>query len=231
MTVRVPLGDLLVDELEAVAALTPTGAVTITKDQNLLLHGIPLGDVPRVVGGLADYGLGPDGARGAADVRACPGMAFCPLAITDSQPLALKIERALNSRPDLPRLLTIAVSGCPNSCAKQQAADIGLAGAKVKVLGKIGLGYQMYLGADLPAGQVGEPVLRLLEAEVPSAVVAVAEVWVAVRRPGETLGRTCRRIGLDVMAEAIIGRLREYAGDAGEPNAEAEVEPATAASS
>ncbi len=231
VTVRVPLGDLLVDELEAVAALTPTGAVTITKDQNLLLHGIPLGDVPRVVGGLADYGLGPDGARGAADVRACPGMAFCPLAITDSQPLALKIERALNSRPDLPRLLTIAVSGCPNSCAKQQAADIGLAGAKVKVLGKIGLGYQMYLGADLPAGQVGEPVLRLLEAEVPSAVVAVAEVWVAVRRPGETLGRTCRRIGLDVMAEAIIGRLREYAGDAGEPNAEAEVEPATAASS
>lgn len=209
ITVRVPLGDLLVDELVAVAALSPSGGVTITKEQNLILLGVAVADVPRVVGGLAEFGLGPDGARGAADVRACPGMAFCPLAITESQPLALEIERALNGRPDLPRDLTIAVSGCPNSCAKQQAADIGLAGAKVKVLGKVGLGYQLFLGADLPSGQVGEPVLRLLDAEVPAAITSVGEVWVALRRPGETLGQTCRRIGLDVMAGAIIRRLRE----------------------
>lgn len=223
ITVRVPLGDLLVSDLVAVAALSPTGGVVITKDQNLLLRGVPTDGVQRVVGGLADLGLGPDGARGAVDVRACPGLAFCPLAITDSQPLALRIERALSGRPDLPRDLTIAVSGCPNSCAKQQAADVGLAGAKVKVNGKIGMGYQLFLGADLPAGQVGEPVLRLLDGEVPAAITSVAEVWDALRRPGETLGQTSRRIGLDVMAGAVIRRLREVAPPGAEPAAAPEL--------
>lgn len=217
VTVRVPLGDLLVDDLVAVAALSPTGGVVLTKEQNLLIRSVPIADVARVVGGLAELGLGPDGARGAVDVRACPGLAFCPLAITDSQPLALEVERALSGRLDLPRDLTIAVSGCPNSCAKQQAADIGLAGAKVKVNGTIDLGYQLFLGADLPSGQVGEPVLRLLDAEVPAAVIAVAEVWSAIRRPGETLGQTSRRIGLDVMGGAVIRRLREIAPADREP--------------
>jgi hypothetical protein len=53
-------------------------------------------------------------------------------------------------------------------------------------------------------------VLRLLEREVPAAVVATNEVWVASRRPGEAPGSTFRRIGLDVVAQALEVRLREY---------------------
>ncbi|HUQ40022.1 MAG TPA: hypothetical protein VM030_07680, partial [Acidimicrobiales bacterium] len=175
--------------------------------QNILLTDVPVASVPSVVGHLADVGLGPAGALGSVDVRACPGLAFCSLAITGSQPVALAIEAALNGRPDLPRDASIAVSGCPNSCAKQQATDIGLAGAKVKVGATVGLGYQLFLGADLGAGVVGEPVLRMLEAEVPAAVVATLETWVALRRPNESLGSTCRRAGLDVVARTIAARL------------------------
>lgn len=209
ITVRVPLGDLLAEELEAAARLSPSGEVALTKDQNLLLRGVPVSDVSKVLAVLADHQLGPDGARGVADVRSCPGLAFCPLAITDSQPLAVEIERAFGTRPDLPRDLSVAVSGCPNSCAKQQVADIGLAGAKVKVGSRVGPGYQLFLGADVPAGYVGEPVLRVLEEEVPAAVVAVAETWTILRRPAESMGQTVRRIGLEAIAGAVIRRLRE----------------------
>jgi sulfite reductase beta subunit-like hemoprotein len=208
VTVRVPLGDLLADELEAIADLAPAGRLVITKEQNLLLHHVPVGHVDKVLQGLAAWHLGPDGARGAADVRSCPGTAFCSLAITASQPVALAIERALSNRPDLPRDLSIAVSGCPNSCSKQQATDIGLAGGKVKVGGRIGPGYQLTLGADVPAGLLGEPVLRLAEAEVPGAVVSVVEIWQAMRRPGEPPGRTFRRLGLQTVGEAVADRMR-----------------------
>jgi sulfite reductase beta subunit-like hemoprotein len=222
ITVRVPLGDLLADDLVALAHLSPTGRLVLTREQNVLVPSIPVDEVSRVVGALADLGLGPDGARGAADVRACPGLSFCSLAITGSQPVAIAIERAINGRPDLPRDLSIAVSGCPNSCTKQQIADLGLSGTKVKVDGAVGLGYQLWLGADLAGGALGEPVLRLLEEEAPAAVLAATEVWVTLRRPGEAAGVTYRRIGLDVVAAAIEMRLRER-GFGDRPAAESEL--------
>lgn len=209
LTIRTPLGDLFADELEAIGRLSPDGSLALTRDQNILLRHVPVERVPAVTDALADMGLGPDGARGAVDVRACPGTAFCSLAITGSQPVALEIERRLNGRPDLPRDASIAVSGCPNSCTKHQTADIGLAGGKVKVGKKIGLGYQLFLGANLYAGQVGEPVLRVLEEEVGDAVVAALELWVTLRRPSELAGATFRRIGLDTVASALALRLRD----------------------
>lgn len=208
ITVRVPLGDLFADELEAIAALAPDGILVLTREQNVAVRSVPVESVPAVTEALARLGLGPDGARGAADVRCCPGLTFCSLAITGSQAVAAAVERRLVNRPDLPRDVSVAVSGCPNSCTKHQCADVGLAGGKVAVGGRVGLGYQLFLGADLPGGQLGQPVLRLLEDEVPDAVVAVLECWVALRRPGETPGRTFRRVGLDVVASALAQRLR-----------------------
>lgn len=207
ITVRVPLGDLLAEELEAISALAPRGAV-LSRDQNIVLTGIPVDEVAAIVAQLSDLALGPGGARGALDVRACPGLAFCALAITASQPVAVAVERALAARPDLPADLSIAVSGCPNSCAKQQVADIGLAGSKLKLNGKVGLGYQVFLGADLAAGAVGEPVVKVAESEVPAAIVAAVETWSALRRPGEIPGATFRRLGFDVVARAITSRVR-----------------------
>jgi sulfite reductase beta subunit-like hemoprotein len=210
VTVRVPLGDLRADDLVALTDIAPDGHIVLTRDQNVLVPSVPVDHVSRVVGELGARNLGPEGALGAADVRACPGLSFCSLAITGSQPVAAAIERTMNVRQDLPRDVVISVSGCPNSCTKQQVADIGLSGTKVKVDGTVGLGYQLWLGADLPGGLVGEAVLRLTEAEVPQAVIAATELWVALRRPGEAPGATFRRVGLDVVAAALEVRLREF---------------------
>jgi len=216
VTVRAPLGDLLTGELEHIAALAPGGFVMLTRDQNIALRSVPVADVTSVVESIAGLGLGPDGVRGAVDVRVCPGLSFCSLAITGSQEVALDIKRSLDLRPDLPRDVSIAVSGCPNSCTRHQAADIGLAGGKVKVGPRVGLGYQVFLGADVAAGQVAEPMVRVLEEEAPRGVVAVVEVWAALRRPGEHPGQTFRRVGLDVVASAVALRLRGDEHEVGE---------------
>lgn len=211
ITVRVPLGDLLASELREIFELAPS--LAITPSQNLVVGSVPVAEVNGVVGELAGLGLGPFGAKSSADVIACPGLAFCPVAITSSQEVGLQIERALNLRTDLPRDFSIAVSGCPNSCARQQAADIGLAGGKTRLNGATRLSYQTYLGADLSEGLVGEPIMKLVDGEVPDAVVIVAELWVAFRRDGERPGTTFRRLGLDVVARAIKMRLREWGHD------------------
>jgi sulfite reductase beta subunit-like hemoprotein len=210
VTVRVPLGDLRADDFDALLELAPDGRVVLTPEQNVLVPSIPVDDVSRVIGALGARNLGPEGALGTADVRACPGLSFCSLAITGSQPVAVAIERAMNMRRDLPRDVVIAVSGCPNSCTKQQIADIGLSGTKVKVAGRVGPGYHLWLGADLPGGLLGESVLRLTEEEVPAAVVAATEMWVALRHAGEAPGVTYRRVGLDVVGAALEIRLREF---------------------
>jgi sulfite reductase beta subunit-like hemoprotein len=208
VTVRVPLGDLLAGELRAMVVAAPDGYLYLTREQNVLLRSVPVERVDAVLAALDRLCLGHDGARGAVDVRVCPGLAFCSLAITASQPVGLAVERALAARPDLPRDFTVAVSGCPNSCTKHQTADVGLAGTKVKSEHGVGEGYQMFLGAELHAGQVGEAVLRLRDDEVVAAVVAACELWVSQRRPGERPGRTFRRLGLPVVAAALAGRLQ-----------------------
>src|SRR6266540_515176 len=208
VTVRVPLGDLPPGDFERVAAVAPGGALHLSRSQNIVLRSVPVERVPEIVDQLAAIGVGPDGARSATDVRACPGLTFCSLAITGSQPIAHTIETALGDRPDLPRNVSIAVSGCPNSCARQQAADIGLTGTQVRLGGRTGLGYQLVLGADLAQGALGQPVLKLVEEEVPAAVTAVLETWVALRRPAEPIAATFRRLGLERVGAAVALRLR-----------------------
>lgn len=208
VTVRIPLGDVDADDFERIAKLSPHGIVHLSRDQNVVLRSVPVGRVPHLVEELAILGLGPHGARSVTDIRACPGLTFCTLALTGSQPVALAVEDALATRPHLPRDLSIAVSGCPNSCARQQAADIGLTGTKLKLDGRVGLGYQLLVGADLANGSVGEPLLKLFEDEVPEAVVAVIESWVALRRPGEPMAATFRRVGLECIGATVALRLR-----------------------
>ena len=85
---------------------------------------------------------------------------------------------------------------------------MGLTGTKLRLGGRTEIGYHLLLGADLSQGLVGVPVLKLLEREVPDAVVVVLETWAALRRPRESMASTFRRIGLERIGEAIALRLR-----------------------
>lgn len=114
--------------------------------------------------------------------------------------------------------MRVHVSGCPNSCAQHQAADIGLAGSKVRVGGATRLGYHVFLGADLDRGQLGEVVGCVAADDVPAAVDAVVGVWEAVRRDSETMSATVRRIGHDSFAAHLEAVLDERWATGSEPD-------------
>jgi sulfite reductase beta subunit-like hemoprotein len=198
VTVNVPLGDLDAEDLRALADLADTFAdeqLYLTKNQNAMFRHVPLESVPAIRARLETLGLGLEGADQAVDVRVCTGGPVCALAITPSQAVGAQLLR----NPVLLRNsgLRIHISGCPNACAQHQVADIGFSGGKVTIHGLTRFGYQVWLGGDLRADELGQVVGRITEVDVPSITEAIIGVWEALRDRGETLSETVNRIGVE----------------------------------
>ncbi|MDP8976016.1 MAG: Rieske 2Fe-2S domain-containing protein [Actinomycetota bacterium] len=222
------MGDLAGADFELLADMADRhcdGALNLGRDQNVVLRGVPVGDVVRVRQVLVDRRLNLLGEAHVASVRACTGSAVCALGITAAPTAGVSLLES----PALGRnsSLRVHVSGCPNSCAQHQTGDIGLAGSKVKVGGKARDGYHVYLGADLDQQRLGEVVGRVAAEDVPAAVDAVVGAWESLRHGSETLGQAVNRIGHDAFAAHVEAMMAERWATGPEPGTEAA--PVTAA--
>jgi sulfite reductase beta subunit-like hemoprotein len=215
VTVDVPLGDTNGSELELLADLADRhadGALNLSRDQDVVLRDVAVADVAAIRAAVAERGLHLLRESPAPAIRACTGSAVCALGITtapDAGKALVGTTRAAGLR--------INVSGCPNSCAQHQAADIGLAGSKVRINGRSRDGYHLYVGADLLAGELGEAIGRVGEDDVPAAVAALVGAWEALRHDGEPLAATARRIGLDALAAHLSTVMADRWAEGPEP--------------
>jgi sulfite reductase beta subunit-like hemoprotein len=210
VTVDVPMGDLCGADFELLSDLADRhgdGALNLSRDQNVVLRGLPLASVPAVRGALGDRRLFFLGESHVAAVRSCTGSAVCALGITRAPDAGVTLleSGALGRNSSL----RVHVSGCPNSCAQHQVGDIGLAGSKVKVGDRVRDGYQVFLGADLDARRVGEVVGRVAAEDVRATVDAVCGAWESLRHGPETIGQTVQRVGHDAFAAHLEAVLRE----------------------
>lgn len=231
VTIDIPLGDTNSSELELCCDLADRyadGHLTLTRDQNITLRNVPLAGVAAIRVALAERGVHLLGEGHVAQIRACTGASVCALGITDSpgagRDLSQNISLSRNSA------LRVFVSGCPNSCAQHQIGDIGLAGSKVRVGGKTTDGYQVHLGVDLANHAVGEVVGRVAATELDAAVSAIVGTWEALRHPGEALGVTVRRLGLEAFSAQISAALSDRWAAGPEPAPSPEMAGAVAAS-
>ncbi len=220
VTIDIPLGDISSAEMDLFCDLADRhgdGFLTFTRDQNVTLRNVPLSAVGAIRATLGERGLFLLGEGRHAQVRACTGSAVCALGITDSPGAGrdLSIRGSLHRNP----ALRVFASGCPNSCAQHQIADIGLSGAKVRVSGRTVDGYQVFLGADLDDHHLGEVVGRVGAEDLGLAVDAIVGTWEALRHHGEILGRTARRIGLDAFANQVTAALQDRWAPGDEPTA------------
>jgi sulfite reductase beta subunit-like hemoprotein len=207
VTVRIPLGDLSGEE-----------HLYATRNQNLMLRDVPVALVADLRNAVATYGLRLEGADGASDVRACTGSAVCNVAITASPDTARRLIGSAGLERNAP--LRLHVSGCPNSCAQHQAADLGLAGGKVRINGATRLGYTVFAGADVAAGRLGTTVGRVADEDVETVVDGLIGIWEVLRHPGERLGDTVERIGSEAFAAHVASIAAGFApGDDPEPTA------------
>lgn len=180
--IHVPVGRLSPDECEEVAALADkysAGEIRLTVEQNIILPNV---DNSAMAALLAEPALGP-GKRLSVHpgnivghVISCTGAQFCPVAIVETKMQITDVTRKLEELLNVPHPVRIHMTGCPNSCAQVQAADIGLMGAPAKKADAEGKmkavpGVNIYLG-----GKIGEHAMLTTEPAVKGVPLAMGDL-------------------------------------------------------
>ena len=141
--VRIPGGHLNAEILEKVADIARkygNGTVHITSRQGFEIPGIPFELIPKINEELQPIidmleinqpvrGEGYS-ASGTRNIVACIGNRVCPYACYDTTAFAKRIEKAVFPH-DLH--FKIALTGCPNDCAKVRMHDFGIMGMTMQV--------------------------------------------------------------------------------------------------
>ncbi len=136
--VRVPGGFLKAEylgKIQEIAEKYGNGTVHITSRQGFEILGIPFANMPEVNKALQDLIEGMDinqeeegqgyPAAGTRNVTACVGNKVCPFACYETTGFAKRIEAVIFPN-DLH--FKIALTGCPNDCAKVRMHDFGILG-------------------------------------------------------------------------------------------------------
>ncbi|MGA2091424.1 MAG: 4Fe-4S dicluster domain-containing protein [Endomicrobiales bacterium] len=132
LRLRVVGGDLSSSQLEKIgetARKYAKGRVHLSVRQGVEIHFVRYSDVENARKELESAGLrmGACGPR-VRGVVACPGSATCRWGIADAQKIASDLD-AQYFGVEAPHKFKIAVTGCPNNCAKAAENDLGIMGA------------------------------------------------------------------------------------------------------
>jgi sulfite reductase (ferredoxin) len=169
------------------------GRVRATVDQKMVIVDVPEDDVAVLVTELEERDLQVRPSAFRRGTIACTGIEFCKLAIVETKGRAQELFTELERRlPDFDQPITISLSGCPNSCARQQVADIGLKGSIVEG----GEGFQVHLGGSLGAEPSFGRKLRGLKVtadELPDYVERLLRSYQGDRADGEQFTQWLRR--------------------------------------
>jgi sulfite reductase (ferredoxin) len=188
--VHVPIGDITAPQLRGIAALMRTHGlhdVRTTQDQNLMVLGVPGERLGLLCAGLEALRLAMPQAGD--NVVACPGTSTCRLGITSSKFLARRLHGG-------PTDLRVHVSGCHNSCAQPDTADIGLYGEGRRLFGRLVPHYVLQVGGKgLAGGGLAIDGPEVPAARAPEAVARVAEDYERTREAGESFFEWARTRG------------------------------------
>jgi sulfite reductase (NADPH) hemoprotein beta-component len=199
-------GDATAEQMRAMADAADTYSLSelrVSAEQNIILPYVRKSDLYALWTDLKRAGLGDANAELISDVVACPGLDYCSLATARSIPIAQEITERF-ADPVLQEKIgqiRIKISGCINACGHHHVGDIGILG-----LEKTGAeAYQITLGGDpTETSAIGERSGPGFPAEgVTDAIERLIHFYLERRQDGETFKETYRRLGHNVMKEAL----------------------------
>ena len=149
---QIPVGRMYAADMYEFARVADTygnSDMRLTVEQNLLITNVSDEQVPALLQDplLQKFPAEPDNLmRG---LVSCTGNQFCPVAIVETKNRSLELTKQLAEDYYLPKVVRIHWSGCPNSCAQPQVADIGFTGCKTRKDGKVVDGVDIYMGGTV----------------------------------------------------------------------------------
>jgi ferredoxin-nitrite reductase len=136
--ILIPSGRLSQKECRQIADLADeysAGEIRLTVEQNFILPNVDESKVdallkePSLVGDTR-LKVRPGFIEG--NMVSCTGAQFCGLALIETKQNAERLVKQLEELVDVDRPIRIHWTGCPNSCAQVQVADIGIMGAPAR---------------------------------------------------------------------------------------------------
>ena len=151
---NVPIGRLYAPDMFDIARMAEvygSGEIRLTVEQNIIISNVPDSRLDALLAEplLQRFSINPDALTRA--LVSCTGSQFCNFALIETKNRALAMIKELEAELSVPKPVRIHWTGCPNSCAQPQVADIGLMGTKVRKNGKTVEGADIYMG-----GKVGK---------------------------------------------------------------------------
>ena len=201
-------GDMTADTMDAVAELADrysADEIRVNHRQNLSFVDVKQSDLHTLWQELGALDLATPNVSRLTDIICCPGLDYCALANSRSIPVAQDLSRHFIDVDRMAMIgdFTINISGCMNACGHHHVGNIGILGVDKR--GKEF--FQLTLGGSSDENaSLGDRLGRALpQQEVPAAVEAIVEAYLAMRKDGERFLDTYRRVGIGPFKEAVYG--------------------------
>jgi sulfite reductase (ferredoxin) len=171
----------------------------LTPSQNVLLYDIEKSDRQRINRILREHGIErPDKIDPLVrDAMACPALPTCGLATTEAERVSLPLLtriRLLLDKVGLPNeSFIVRMTGCPNGCARPYLAELAFVGSGPNT-------YQVWMGAAPNQTRLAKVFIERMNLDDLETVLEPVFVFFKKeRKPGESFGDFCDRVGLDAI--------------------------------
>jgi sulfite reductase beta subunit-like hemoprotein len=209
--VPVQLGLSAGEQLIAVADLVDSfgGDIRLTRQQNLIVTGVPNEQVDVVLAQLDELGLPLTTNEIWANSIACTGEPHCNFSVGQTKDrLRDLLDHLETTFGDAVSELRLHLDGCPHACAQHWVGDLGFQATTGKDAdGQRISAYDIFVRGSLgPAPEVGRSLFRRVASEqLERAVEGIVRGWLDQREDNETFTAFQRRLSDDELG-VIAGR-------------------------
>jgi ferredoxin-nitrite reductase len=198
--VPVQLGLSSGDQLIEVADLVESfgGDIRLTRQQNLIVTGVPNEQVDAVLAQLDELGLPLTTNEIWANSIACTGEPHCNFSVGQTKDrLRDLVDHLETTFGEQVSELRLHLDGCPHACAQHWVGDLGFQATTGKdAEGQRISAYDIFVRGSLgPAPEVGRSLFRRVASDrLEPAVEGIVRGWLAQRVDGETFTAFQRRL-------------------------------------
>lgn len=206
-------GDILL-EFARLAKTYGNGDLRTTNTQNIIIPNVPDEHVEALLAEPLLQTFTPFPPKFIGHAVSCTGIEFCNLALVETKARMKSIANYLDEVfPEFDTPIRLHVNGCPNSCGQQQIADIGLAGALVRIDGKMQDAFDISIGGGLgsEAKFNRKVVLKVPANDVQYSIESIVNHYVANRLPGESFREYANRVNDEEVKTAVDEALQARA--------------------
>ncbi|MFW2331413.1 MAG: hypothetical protein ACN4E2_03860 [Nitrospinota bacterium] len=175
----------------------------ISKKGSLLLFGVPDSKIESLVKIVSDSSMNLEKLDDAPSITVCNGSSTCPKALLNTKDLGETVESQFKDIFRSNNHLSIAVSGCPNSCANCYTANIGLIAGAKNINGESIAMYQLYLGGSELAGKLAlRTKVKIPTDQVIDIIRLIGSLFLKHRINNEHFRELLDRVEVDYFAKA-----------------------------